>query len=69
MKDLKPIRTERAYEPALAEVEELLGAKSGTPKGNHLDILATLIEAYETEHYPLNPPVSVAKDGGGAGSE
>ncbi|MHB1873153.1 MAG: hypothetical protein ACYCT1_20255 [Steroidobacteraceae bacterium] len=69
MKDLKPIRTERAYEPAFAEVEELWDAKSGTPKGNHLDILATLIEAYETEHYPLNPPVSVTKGGGGAGSE
>ena len=69
MKDLKPIRTERAYEPAFAEVEELWDAKSGTPKGNHLDILATLIEAYETEHYPLNPPVAVTKDGGGAGSE
>jgi HTH-type transcriptional regulator / antitoxin HigA len=56
MKDLKPIRSERDYEHALAEVEELWGAKAGTPKGDRLDILATLIEAYETEHYPMDPP-------------
>lgn len=56
MKDLKPIRTERDYDHALAEVEELWGAKAGTPRGDRLDILATLIEAYETEHYPMDPP-------------
>lgn len=56
MKDLRPIRSERDYERALAEVEELWGAKAGTPKGDRLDILATLIEAYETEHYPMDPP-------------
>ena len=56
MKDLKPIRSERDYDHALAEVEDLWGAKAGTPKGDRLDILATLIEAYETEHYPMDPP-------------
>src|SRR5579884_1922486 len=56
MKDLRPIRSEKDYERALAEVEELWGAKAGTPKGDRLDILATLIEAYETEHYPMDPP-------------
>ena len=56
MKDLKPIRSERDYDHALAEVEELWGAKAGTPKGDRLDILATLIEAYETEHHPMDPP-------------
>lgn len=56
MKDLRPIRSERDYAHALAEVEELWGAKAGTPKGDRLDILATLIEAYETEHYPMDPP-------------
>ena len=56
MKELKPIRSERDYDGALAEVEELWGAKSGTPKGDRLDILATLIEAYESEHYPMDPP-------------
>jgi HTH-type transcriptional regulator/antitoxin HigA len=56
MKDLRPIRSEKDYEHALAEVEELWGAKAGTPKGDRLDILATLIEAYEAEHYPMDPP-------------
>lgn len=56
MRDLKPIRTEDDYEQALAEVEELWGARTGTPKGDRLDVLATLIEAYEAEHYPMDPP-------------
>ena len=54
--ELKPIRTEADYENALAEVERLWGAKSGTPKGDRLDVLATLIDAYEAEHYPMDPP-------------
>ena len=54
--DLKPIRTEADHEAALAEVERLWGAKSGTPKGDRLDVLATLIEAYEAKHYPMDPP-------------
>ena len=56
MRDLRPIRTENDYEQALAEVEELWGARTGTPKGDRLDVLATLIEAYEVEHYPMDPP-------------
>ena len=54
--ELKPIRTKADYEKALAEVERLWGAKSGTPKGDRLDVLATLIDAYEAEHYPMDPP-------------
>jgi HTH-type transcriptional regulator / antitoxin HigA len=60
MKDLKPIRSERDYDRALAEVEEPWGAKAGMPKGDRLDILASLIEAYETEHYPMDPPDPIA---------
>ena len=56
MKDLQPIRDKREYERALAEVEALWGANMGTPRGDHLDRLATLIEAYESEHYPMDPP-------------
>jgi HTH-type transcriptional regulator/antitoxin HigA len=55
-KDLKPVRTEAEYDAALAEVERLWGAKSGTPDGDRLDILATLIDAYEAEHDPIDPP-------------
>src|SRR5271167_1680933 len=54
--ELKPIRTKADYEKALTEVERLWGAKSGTPAGDRLDVLATLIDAYETEHYPMDPP-------------
>jgi HTH-type transcriptional regulator/antitoxin HigA len=53
---LKPIRTEADHEAALTEVERLWGAKSGTPKGDRLDVLATLIEVYEAKHYPMDPP-------------
>jgi len=54
--ELKPIRTKADYEKALAEVERLWGAKSGTPKGDRLDLLATLIDAYEAAHFPMDPP-------------
>jgi HTH-type transcriptional regulator/antitoxin HigA len=53
---IRPIRTKKDYESALAEVERLWGAKSGTPEGDRLDVLATLIDAYEAEHYPMDPP-------------
>lgn len=57
MKDeLKPIRSEADYERSLAEVERLWGAKSGTPEGDRLDVLATLIDAWESQHYPMDPP-------------
>lgn len=56
MSDVKPIRTEADYEAALVEVERLWGAKSGTPKGDRLDVLATLIDAYESEQDPMDPP-------------
>jgi len=54
--DLKPIRSERDYEAALAEVERLWGARSGTPDGDRLDIMATLIDAWEATHHPMDPP-------------
>lgn len=54
--EVKSIRTEKDHEAALAEVERPWGAKSGTPAGDRLDVLATLIEAYETAHYPVDPP-------------
>ena len=54
--ELKPIRTEADYDAALAEVERLWGAESGTSAGDRLDVLATLIDAYEARHYPMNPP-------------
>jgi HTH-type transcriptional regulator/antitoxin HigA len=54
--DVKPIRSRRDYEAALKEVERLWGAKAKTRAGDRLDVLATLIDAYEAEHYPMDPP-------------
>src|SRR3954464_12484162 len=54
--DISPIRTKRDYETALKEVERLWGAKTGTRDGDRLDVLATLIDVYENEHYPMDPP-------------
>ena len=56
MSEIKPIRNEADYEAALVEVKRLWAARSGTPEGDRLDVLATLIEAYEGEHYPIDPP-------------
>ena len=56
MTEIKPIRSEADYERALAEIEGLWGAASGTPEGDQLDVLATLIDAYENEHHPIDPP-------------
>lgn len=54
--EIKPIRTEADYQAALGEVERLWGAKSGTPRGDRLDVLATLIEAYDERHFPMDLP-------------
>jgi HTH-type transcriptional regulator / antitoxin HigA len=54
--DIKPIRTEKDYDAALVEVERLWGAKPGTHEDDRLDVLVTLISAYEDEHYPMDPP-------------
>ena len=54
--ELKPIRTKTDYEKALSELERLWGARIGTREGDRLDVLATLIDAYEAEHYPMDPP-------------
>jgi len=54
--DIKPIRTEEDYEAALKEVERLWGAEAGTPDGDRFEILFTLVEAYEDQHYEILPP-------------
>ncbi len=56
MKNLKPIKTRVDYEAAGAEMKRVWGAKSGTPDGDRLDILATLVDTYEEQHFPMDPP-------------
>lgn len=53
---IKPIRTEADYETALEKIDRLWGAEYGSPAGDTLDILVTLVEAYEEEHHPILPP-------------
>jgi HTH-type transcriptional regulator/antitoxin HigA len=53
---IKPIKTDRDYQAALAQIEELMDARPGTQEGDTLDILATLVEKWEEEHYPIDPP-------------
>ena len=54
--DIEPIKTESDYNAALAEVERLMDADLNTPDGDKLDVLTTLVEAYEERHYPVGPP-------------
>lgn len=51
--DIKPFRNEADYQAALREVESLMNAEFGTPEGDRLDVLATLVEAYEAKHFPM----------------
>lgn len=54
--EVKPIRDEASYEAALAEVGKLWGSASGTAKGDRLDVLITLIDAYEAVAHPMDAP-------------
>lgn len=54
--DIKPIRTEKDYRDALARLEEIWNAAPDSPESDELDILSVLVEAYEEEHYPIDPP-------------
>jgi len=57
--DIKPIRTKADYRAALEDVKSLMTAKENTPEGDRLDVLATLIEAYERAHFPMDLPDAV----------
>jgi len=54
--DIHPIRTEADYEAALAEIDRLFNAAPHTPEGDRLEVLATLVEAYEEQHYSIPAP-------------
>ena len=58
--NIKPIRTEEDYDAALARVDEIFFAERDTPEFDELDILVTLIEAYEAIHYPIGEPDPIA---------
>lgn len=54
--EIKPIRTKLDYERSLREIERLWGAKEGTAEGDRLDVLATLVDAYEQKQFPIDAP-------------
>ena len=53
---IKVIKTKKDYEEALMRIEELFNAKANTPDGDLLDVLVTLIEAFERKHFEITPP-------------
>ena len=54
--EIKPIRTKTDHRAALKEIEMLMSARAGSPEGERLDVLVTLIEAYEKKHYHFDLP-------------
>jgi len=53
---IHPLRTENDYNAAVARIAVLMGSDPGTPAGDELDVLATLVDAYETRHFPIDTP-------------
>ncbi len=53
---IRPIRSEADYDEALANIDQLWGAKPGSTRGDKLEVLLVLVDAYEAEHHPIDPP-------------
>jgi HTH-type transcriptional regulator/antitoxin HigA len=53
--DIRPIKGQSDYERALARVAELMDAELDSPEGDELEVLSTLIDVYESEHFPIEP--------------
>ena len=56
MANIKPIHTEADYVASLARIEEMMGAEIGSPEGDELDVLVTLVESYEADNVPMPLP-------------
>src|SRR5271157_1713752 len=54
--DIQPIRSEADYQAALKEIDRLTDSRPGTSDGDRIEVLATLVEAYETKHFPIPDP-------------
>jgi HTH-type transcriptional regulator/antitoxin HigA len=54
--NIKPIKTKKDYERAMARLEQIFDARPGTPEGDELEVLGILIEKYEDEHFPISLP-------------
>jgi len=53
---IRPIKTKADHRAALKDIERLMDAKPGTPAGDRLEVLATLVDRYESEHEAIEPP-------------
>jgi HTH-type transcriptional regulator/antitoxin HigA len=53
---IRPVRTEHDHDKAIARIEVLMGAKPESAEGDELDVLLTLVDAYETKHFPMDAP-------------
>ena len=58
--DIRPIRNEADYDVALESIEALMGAAPGTPEADTLEVLVTLVEAYEARRWPVDAPDPVS---------
>jgi HTH-type transcriptional regulator/antitoxin HigA len=58
--EIKPIKSDRDYRRALKDIDRLMDARPNTPEGDRLDVLTTLVEAWEEKHHPIGPPDPVA---------
>ena len=58
--EIRPVRTQRDYAAALKMIEQRMAAKRNTREGDQLDVLVTLVEAYEAKHFALDLPDPVA---------
>lgn len=53
---IPPIQTEVEHDAAVARIAQLMGAKLGTPESDELDVLASVVDAYESVHFPMDEP-------------
>jgi HTH-type transcriptional regulator/antitoxin HigA len=53
---IQPVRSEAEHDAALARITQLMGARAGTEASDELEILVTLVDAYETKHFPMDTP-------------
>ena len=57
---MHPIRTEADLDEAIERIGRLIGAAPNTPEGDELDMLATLVDAYESKHHKIDAPDQIA---------
>jgi HTH-type transcriptional regulator / antitoxin HigA len=57
---IRPVKSQQDHRAAIARIEQLMGAAAGSPEAEELDVLATLVDAYEAKHHLIDPPDPIA---------